>query len=121
MTLPKSTQLSSKRKNGKSPTRTAGKPKPEEFMKSRPTVSLGLRRSPAPARESPSHRYHVGDSVIVTPDPTALVRAGGLYRILAILPPNADGRLQYRVRSELERFERIVKEDEMGAARGVSP
>jgi hypothetical protein len=38
--------------------------------------------------------------------------AGGDYTIIAHLPER-DGELQYRVKSKLERYERVVKEDEL--------
>jgi hypothetical protein len=98
--------------------RSAHRLKPMEALKSGPTISVRVRRLPAPPHDAPTHRFHVGDWVHIAADPTALARVGGLYRILATLPAQADGRLQYRVRSEAERFERIVKEDEMTAAAG---
>ncbi|MCX5493893.1 hypothetical protein OSH11_04190 [Kaistia dalseonensis] len=40
--------------------------------------------------------------------------APGTYRVVSVLPESA-GRLQYRIKSELERHERVVDESQLHA------
>ena len=57
------------------------------------------------------HQYTVGEHVIFS-GKQLLRTAPGYYEIRALLPPDS-GRFRYRLKSELERFERVVSEDEL--------
>lgn len=58
-----------------------------------------------------AHKYAVGEHVTLSG--RQLVRAApGVYEVRALLPPDS-GRFQYRLKSELERYERVVSEDEV--------
>jgi hypothetical protein len=58
-----------------------------------------------------AHKYAVGDHVVLSG--RQLVRAApGSYEVRALLPGD-QGRLQYRLKSELERYERVASEDEL--------
>jgi hypothetical protein len=59
-----------------------------------------------------AHRFAVDDLVQLVLGPTLRVGATGPYRVLARLPEEA-GQFQYRVRSEAEAYQRLVKEDEI--------
>jgi hypothetical protein len=60
----------------------------------------------------PTHRFAVGHTVRVSRSLFLPNIAVGDYTIIAHLPER-DGELQYRVKSKLERYERVVKEDEL--------
>jgi hypothetical protein len=61
------------------------------------------------------HKFHVGASVYydggrLTPG------ARGTYKIVRQLPVERDGRLIYRIKSEVENFERIAEEQQLTRA-----
>jgi hypothetical protein len=58
-----------------------------------------------------AHKYAVGEHVTLSG--RQLVKAApGSYEVRALLPVDR-GRFQYRLKSELERYERVVSEDEV--------
>jgi hypothetical protein len=60
------------------------------------------------------HVYHIDDDVfrqIDGPQGRDVVGQSNLYKILALLPIEADGRVRYRIKSKEENFERIVTEE----------
>jgi hypothetical protein len=54
------------------------------------------------------HKFKIGDMVFVPPNVLRRVPAG-IFEILRLLPP-VDAGPQYRIKSELERCERVVLE-----------
>jgi hypothetical protein len=58
-----------------------------------------------------AHKYAVGERVVFSSKQLVKV-APGHYEVRALLPLDR-GRLQYRLKSELERYERVVSEDEL--------
>jgi hypothetical protein len=71
-----------------------------------------VRRMPGPTRNRTTHRFAVGDHVLVGPRTGSIPRAAGAYVIIAALPAEA-GPLQYRVRNEDELYERVVVESDI--------
>jgi hypothetical protein len=62
----------------------------------------------------PSHKFHVGESVIVRPAISRNV-PGGVYEVTKRLPHN--GReFEYRIKSANEEHERVVRESELTKA-----
>ena len=61
------------------------------------------------------HRFAVGRIVRISGGLSARNAAAGTYKVVAQLPER-DGALQYRIKSEREPFQRIIKEDELDAA-----
>ncbi len=66
----------------------------------------------APFETPVSYRFTVGDMVRLTKMLPIRNAVSGPYEILAQLPVR-DGELQYRVKSEREPYQRILKEDEL--------
>ena len=62
----------------------------------------------------PSHKFHVGESVTVTPTIRRNV-PGGVYEVTKQLPHN--GReFEYRIKSANEEHERVVRESKLTKA-----
>jgi hypothetical protein len=61
-----------------------------------------------------SHRFAIGNMVRLSKTVPMRYAVAGLYEILAQLPEQ-EGELQYRVKSEREPYQRIVKEGELEA------
>lgn len=76
------------------------------------SVTVGERRVARPTRAAPSHRFKVGDLVRLKGHRSVLQRADGAYSVLATLP-HEGGALQYRVRNDEEKYERIAIEDDL--------
>jgi hypothetical protein len=94
-------------------------PRPKVTAKSFPqdalvggSVTFGEKRVARPIKAAPVHRYKAGDRVRVNGHRSMLQRAEGAYRVLATLPFEGNA-LQYRVRNDEERYERIVSEDDL--------
>jgi len=62
----------------------------------------------------PSHKFHIGDSVMLKP---AIGRnvPGGVYEVIK-QPPHNGREYEYRIRSANEEFERIAGERELTKA-----
>ena len=58
------------------------------------------------------HRFALGRTVRLSRSLVMPNVAAGEYTIIALLPPR-DGEFQYRVKSNLEPYERVVKEDDL--------
>ncbi len=58
------------------------------------------------------HRYARGHVVRVFKSLARPTVADGAYTVIAQLPER-DGKLQYRIKSDREPYERVVKEDEL--------
>ena len=63
--------------------------------------------------------YGVGDAVVLRDGPLRAARPEGAYEILAILP-DADGQVQYRVRSKAEGFDRRISSSEIDTERSAA-
>lgn len=57
-----------------------------------------------------THRFAFGD--IVSIQGRALVKRPDSFEIVALMPPR-DGVVQYRIKSDSEQFERVVREDDL--------
>lgn len=62
--------------------------------------------------------YGVGDLVILRDGPLRTARMDGAFKILAVLP-DAEGQVQYRVRSQGEGFDRRVSSNEIDTERSA--
>jgi hypothetical protein len=86
---------------------------------------VGLDRRPLPnqlmlvSRHSTpsmtSHQFHVGQTVHLRPSTLARNAAAGAYEIRAVLPEQG-GQHQYRIKSLIEPYERVVAEQELSEA-----
>lgn len=63
-------------------------------------------------REVPTHLFAVGQSVKLKGRFAGSALAGDIYRITGTLPPRGDS-LQYRIRNDDERHERVTTEDSL--------
>jgi hypothetical protein len=61
----------------------------------------------------PAHRYHVGERLRLGNGGYSIARAASFCKVTALLPYEGHGSLLYRVRSELEQFERVVAEGDL--------
>ncbi|MCW5696481.1 MAG: hypothetical protein KIS96_07055 [Bauldia sp.] len=62
-----------------------------------------------------AHRFHPGQRVTLTVRPTLSDAARGVYLVVRQLPATGDDN-QYRIKSEVERHERVVRESQLTAA-----
>lgn len=67
-------------------------------------------------REAATHRYSLGQSVRLKRSFNTIQESREIYQITARLPPRG-GSLQYRIRSEAERHERMATEDSLDPVR----
>lgn len=63
-------------------------------------------------REVPTHLFAVGQSVKLKGGFARPALAADIYRITGVLPPRGDS-LQYRIRNDDERHERVTTEDSL--------
>jgi len=62
----------------------------------------------------PSHRFHIGESVTLTPSISRNV-SGGIYQVTKQLPHN--GReFEYHIKSANERHQRVARESDLTKA-----
>ncbi len=66
--------------------------------------------------EIQSHRYGIGETVTLSAGFGYAREAETVYSIVALLPSNG-AQLQYRIRSEMEKFERVAAENELSPPR----
>ena len=59
-----------------------------------------------------THKFAVGQAVRFWPDRDQEHLKGGLFKIVRLLP-EAENALQYRVKSETDGHERVVREDRL--------
>ena len=59
-----------------------------------------------------THKFAVGQAVWFSPDRDQEHAKGGLFKIVRLLP-EAENVLQYRVKSETDGHERVVREDQL--------
>ena len=78
-------------------------------------ISLGpvLVRPARRVQAQPHHHFHVGERLRLTGGGNVLARAGASCKVVALLPYEGKGPLQYRIRSDAEQFERIVAEADL--------
>lgn len=62
-----------------------------------------------------THRFSVGQDVYFE-SKFGLHAARGQYKVVRVLPVERDNRLQYRIKSAAETFERTVEEEQLSAA-----
>jgi len=75
------------------------------------TNRLG-RPAPTPRRANATHLFAVGQSVRLKKHPGEDTRTAEIYRITGTLPAQGNS-LQYRIRSDQERHDRVVTEDNL--------
>jgi hypothetical protein len=75
-------------------------------------VELGGRKA--------MRQFSVGEVVTWIPDLLLRYETHGDYRIIAVMP-DRDGDHMYRIKSPLEEYERVVKEDLLVKSKGYLP
>src|SRR5437879_6525234 len=86
-----------------------------------PVLGPGCRESdiliskPSEASDVLARKFDVGQSVYLRPNLSTRNAAFGVYEIRATLPAE-DGQFRYRITSQLELHERVVKESELSKA-----
>ena len=60
----------------------------------------------------PAHRFAIGQTVRFSPDRNQERPARGSFKIVRLLPEEASV-FQYRVKSQLDGHERVVREDQL--------
>ena len=86
-----------------------------------PSSCPGCRESdiliskPSEASDVLARKFDVGQSVYLRPNLSTRNAAFGVYEIRATLPAE-DGQFRYRIKSQLELHERVVKESELSKA-----
>jgi hypothetical protein len=76
------------------------------------STSFNQRTARQFRREVPTHLFAVGQSVKLKGGFPRPALAGDIYRITGTLPPRGDS-LQYRIRNDDERHERVTTEDSL--------
>ena len=87
-------------------------------MRPEPSHVRKADRSPARSADREEnglsdHKFKIGQIVSYTSGPYG--RASGLFRITQLLPPEGDD-MQYRIKSDTEPHERVVKESQLSNA-----
>src|SRR6266508_1625746 len=91
------------------------------LFEARPSSCPGCRESdtlfskPSGASDVLARKFDVGQSVYLRPNLSTRNAAFGVYEIRATLPAE-DGQFRYRIKSQLELHERVVKESELSKA-----
>jgi len=100
--------------------RAAAKPKRAGKPSSVPGGHVGGHVGPArrslsgATAPAPKHRFHLGERLRMVGGGMTLRRDESICRVTLLLP-HEGGPLLYRVRSELESFERVVAESDLSA------
>jgi hypothetical protein len=77
------------------------------------TTTSFIRRNVRPTRhEAPTHLYALGQSVRLKGSFSTFPKPTEIYQVTGRLPPRGDS-LQYRIRSDGERYERMATEDSL--------
>lgn len=74
------------------------------------------RQPPQQATPHAVHRFHVGQRLTMARGSRDIARSAAVCQVVALLP-HESGPLLYRVRSELESFERVVDEVDLAPYR----
>jgi hypothetical protein len=88
---------------------------------SRPYLDLGISAAEPPGSRGiaqSTHRYRVNERLRLTNGGNSVQRTGGSCKVLALLPYEGNGVVQYRVKSDSEAFERVVSEEDLGRHSG---
>ena len=72
-------------------------------------ANIPLRFKRAPSAPTATHLFPIGQAVRMR---AGFLHAGEVFLITAKLPPNGDS-LQYRIRNEEERFERVATQSSL--------
>lgn len=80
------------------------------------TVAEFRRQEPQEVTAHPVHRFRVGQRLTMARGSRDIARSAALCQVVALLP-HETGPLLYRVRSELESFERVVDEVDLAPYR----
>jgi len=78
----------------------------------RPTTQGGRAMPHIPQQAAINHRFAIGSMVRLNQNVFTRFVVRGVYEILAQLPER-DGRLQYRIKSGSEPYQRVAREDEL--------
>lgn len=70
------------------------------------------RATRTPRHEAPTHLFTIGQAVRLREGFVKPACPGDIYRITATLPPRGDS-LQYRIRNDDERHERVTTQDNL--------
>jgi len=60
-----------------------------------------------------AHKFTIGQTVLFAPDRHQLGSARGRFKVVRLLPEEAANIVQYRVKSQADGHERIVREDQL--------
>lgn len=74
------------------------------------------RQAPQHPTAHPVHRFHIGQRLTMARGSRDIARSAAVCQVVALLP-HETGPLLYRVRSELESFERVVDEVDLAPYR----
>lgn len=80
------------------------------------TVAEFRRQPPQHPTAHTVHRFHVGQRLTMARGSRDIARSAAVCQVVALLP-HETGPLLYRVRSELESFERVVDEVDLAPCR----
>ena len=75
-------------------------------------TSLAYRNSRPIRRDIEVHLFTIGQAVRLKGGFGTITHSGEIYRVTATLPPKGDS-LQYRVRNDGERYERVTTQDSL--------
>jgi len=78
-------------------------------------VCFGLENHPRFSGADMGHKYEVGQDVYYSP-PVRHSAPPGSYKIVSRLPVELEGRLLYRIKSAVEKFERTADETDLSPA-----
>jgi hypothetical protein len=79
-------------------------------------TTMPIRRTARqPRRESPTHLFAIGQAVQLKRGIASAAPSGDIYLVTGTLPPRGDS-LQYRIRNEAERHERVMTQDSLELA-----
>ncbi len=73
-----------------------------------------LRRARPLRREAETHLFAMGQAVRMRGGFGASLKSADVFHVTATLPPRG-GSLQYRIRNDEERYERVMTQDELEA------
>ena len=71
-----------------------------------------MRRPGEQSMTMSAHKFSVGQTVRFSPDRNQGVTVRGSFKVVRLLP-EASSVLQYRVKSQLDGHERVVREDQL--------
>jgi hypothetical protein len=92
----------------------AGRPLQDDVPVDTKLVEVRQQHRPTSAR--PAHRYRVGERLALGRGSTSFARPVAACKVVALVP-HETGPLLYRIRSDIENFERIVDEADLAPLR----